>query len=100
MGKEITKSIAAVSLIVFNLLDVFFTIKYIKYGPLEEANPVLRDLISNHPCVFAFLKIFLVTLWVIFLWSSKRKITSQCLKGLAIIYSLLMIFWCFVILNI
>jgi hypothetical protein len=100
MSQKGKKSIAAASLILFNILDTFFTLKYIKYGPLEEANPLLSSLVEQQPCLFAFLKIFFVTLFSIFLWCNSRKVSYGCLAILSLSYTLLMIFWTFVVLHI
>ncbi len=94
------KSLTASLLICFNVLDTFFTLKYIKYGPLEEGNPILQSLVYNYPCLFAFLKVFGVTAFTLFLWMNNHKITKKCLTILSIFYICLMFLWGYVIFNI
>jgi hypothetical protein len=98
MAKKITANASALLLIISNLLDTFFTLKYIKFGPLEEANPVMNMLLTGDGCLFAFFKIFFVTLFVILLWNSKsRKIAYFSLIILSFFYLLLVMWWLMVI---
>ena len=101
MSTKIRHTVSLILLIVFNALDAIFTVKYIKYGPLEEGNILLAPLIEYNCHAFIFFKIFLVTLFAIFLWSqNERKITLFCLNMLTLFYTALMFFWTFVILSI
>jgi hypothetical protein len=101
MSTKMRHTVSLILLVIFNALDAIFTIKYIKYGPLEEGNMLLAPLVEYHCHVFLFSKIFFVTLFAIFLWSQKeRKIASFCLNMLTLFYAALMFFWTFVILSI
>ena len=45
--------------LVANVVDIFFTIKYIFSGVLKEANPVMEPLVK-HPFLFISIKTLLV----------------------------------------
>ena len=70
-------NISAISLIVFNILDTIFTLKYIKFGPLEEANPIMALLLDGDGCLFAFVKIFITTISTILLWINQNHKFSK-----------------------
>jgi len=46
--------------LVANLVDIFFTVKYIFSGVLQEANPFMEPLVE-HPFLFIAVKTLLVT---------------------------------------
>ena len=54
MKKEKTLTILTIVLILSNLLDTFLTLKYIKFGPLDEGNPIMAYLLQGDGCLFAF----------------------------------------------
>jgi hypothetical protein len=60
-------------LLVLNLLDAIFTLIWIYAGLAREANPLLAELIINHPVLFAAAKIGLVTLASLFLWRLRYR---------------------------
>jgi hypothetical protein len=94
MSKKTTANVSALILIISNLLDTIFTLKYIKFGPLEEANPIMDALLGGDGCLFAFFKVFFVTLFVFLLWNSKNnKIAYFSLIILSIFYLFLVIGW-------
>jgi hypothetical protein len=93
--------LATILLIGTNVLDTFFTIKYIKYGPLDEGNPIMDLLLQSDSCLFAFIKIFIPTIFTIFLYlNSDKKFSRYCLYILTGFYFALIIWWILVILLI
>jgi len=93
--------LSSVTLIVLNLLDAFFTVKYINFGPLDEANPIMNLLLEHDLCLFVFLKIFIPTFFVFFLLAnSHRRFIRFSLYLLTLFYSGLIMWWILVILLI
>jgi hypothetical protein len=98
MSQKITLAIATISLIISNILDTILTLKYIKFGPLEEANPLMDLLLHGDGCLFAFLKIFVTTILTLSLWvNRKHKLAQICLYILSLFYLGLLMWWFFVI---
>ena len=73
MTQKIATTLAAISLIISNVLDTILTLKYIKFGPLDEANPMMALLLQGDGCLFAFLKIFVVTILTFSLWYNRKN---------------------------
>lgn len=61
------------SVVVLNLLDAVFTLWWVRLGLAEEANALLRDLVSERPVMFMLVKLVLVSLGAIFLWLRRRQ---------------------------
>ncbi len=59
--------IVAVTL-VLNLIDAVLTLFWVGAGLADEANPLLADLVENHPLFFALAKLGLVGLGSLLLW--------------------------------
>tara|TARA_R110000824_G_scaffold85755_2_gene212820 strand:- start:2464 stop:2769 length:306 start_codon:yes stop_codon:yes gene_type:complete len=98
MKQKITLALATISLIISNILDTILTLKYIKFGPLDEANPLMALLLQGDGCLFAFLKIFVVTILTFSLWyNRKNKIARSCLYVLSSFYFALLMWWFLVI---
>jgi hypothetical protein len=98
MTQKIATTLAAISLILFNIIDTVLTIKYIKFGPLDEANPLMAFLLQGDGCLFALFKIFMVTIFTFFLWVNQNyKIAQICLCVLSLFYSGLLMWWFLVI---
>jgi len=98
MLPKIATTISAISLIICNLLDTILTVKYIKYGPLDEANPIMAFLLQGDGCLFAFLKIFAVTIFTFCLWLNRHhKISRIFLHILSLFYLGLIMWWFLVI---
>tara|TARA_Y100000034_G_C6816159_1_gene367198 strand:+ start:120 stop:425 length:306 start_codon:yes stop_codon:yes gene_type:complete len=98
MKQKITLTLATTSLILSNILDTIFTLKYIKFGPLDEANPIMALLLQGDGCLFAFLKIFVVTILTLSLWLNRKyKISQICLYVLSLFYTVLVMWWLLVI---
>ena len=94
MSQKITLAIATISLIISNILDTILTLKYIKFGPLEEANPLMAFLLQGDGCLFAFLKIFVVTILTLSLWINRHhKVSQICLYVLSLFYAGLIMWW-------
>jgi len=94
MSQKFTLTLATTSLIIFNVLDTILTLKYIKFGPLEEANPLMAFLLQGDGCLFAFFKIFVVTILTLSLWINRHhKISRICLCVLSLFYTGLIMWW-------
>jgi hypothetical protein len=89
---------ATISLIAANGLDTFFTLKYIKFGPLDESNPLMDMLLGTDASLFAFLKIFISTILIILLYvNHKHTVARFSLYGLTFFYMVLLMWWFLVI---
>jgi len=98
MSQKIATTLATISLIISNVLDTILTLKYIKFGPLDEYNPIMAWLLQGDGCAFAFLKIFVVTILSFYLWlNQNHKISRICLYILSLLYLGLIIWWLLVI---
>ena len=62
--------------LVANLVDIFFTIKYIFSGVLQEANPIMEPLVE-HPFLFVGVKTFLVSAGVLGLYKKSDNKLAQ-----------------------
>jgi hypothetical protein len=60
------------AIIILNLMDGLFTLIWVHTGMAEEANILLRDLVSNHTVVFVMVKFALVSLGSLLLWKHRR----------------------------
>ena len=98
MTQKIATTLATISLIISNVLDTILTLKYIKFGPLDEANPIMAWMLQGDGCAFAFLKIFVTTILTISLWfNRKHKSARICLYVCTAFYMCLIIWWFLVI---
>ena len=101
MTQKIATTLATISLIISNVIDTILTVKYIKYGPLDEANPIMAFLLQGDGCLFTFLKIFVTTVLTLSLWlNRKHKIARACLYFCSLLYGGLLMWWFVVILLI
>ncbi len=90
--------IALMLLTVFNAIDAFFTLKYIKFGALCEANPLMDSLLQSNHYLFIFYKLVVVNFCVWALYkNNKTKIIPFILYLFTFIYSLLMMWWGYMI---
>ena len=98
ISKKMRLPFAVGLLVVFNALDAFFTLKYIKFGALCEANPLMDTLLQSNHHLFIFYKLIVVNFCVLALYkNNKGKIIPFVLYLFAITYSLLMIWWGYLI---
>jgi len=98
MSRKFTLALATISLIISNVLDTILTLKYIKFGPLDETNPIMALLLQGDGCLFAFFKIFVVTILTLSLWINRKyKISRICLYVLSLFYFGLIMWWLLVI---
>ena len=79
-----------------NVIDIFFTIKYIFSGVLQEANPIMEPLVE-HPFLFIALKTALVCGGVAGLYSQAHKRLAQLgtYFCFSIYFALVTSFWYF-----
>ena len=59
------------AVIVLNLLDILFTLAWVGFGHVEEANLLLVALVRDHPVLFVLTKISLVSLGSFLLWKHR-----------------------------
>ena len=98
MTEKKAATLAVALLIVFNAIDTFFTVKYIKFGPLSEANPIMDWLLSYNSTAFVIYKIIAVTLGgLLLLDNSENKIAKGFIFSFLILYSFVMLAWGFVL---
>ena len=83
----------------FNFLDTIFTIKYIKFGPLCEGNPVMDYLLNMNHYYFMFYKFFIFPMLIAFIYGFKKyDFAKISLFILTSVYGLLILWWSYVIL--
>ncbi len=56
-----------------NLLDAIFTLVWINAGLAREANPLLADIVRDHPVAFAAVKLGLVSGGSFLLWRYRSR---------------------------
>ncbi len=56
------------TVIILNVLDIFFTLVWVGAGRAYEANLLLANLVNGHPVLFAVFKIALVSFGSFLLW--------------------------------
>ena len=59
--------------LVLNLADAVFTLYWVGAGLAREANPLLAELVSEHPLGFALAKLGLVGLGSLLLWRLRHR---------------------------
>ncbi len=56
-----------------NLLDAIFTLIWVNAGLAREANPLLAEIVREHPVAFASIKLGLVAGGSFLLWRYRRR---------------------------
>ncbi len=59
------------TVIVLNLLDILFTLAWVGFGHVKEANLLLIGLVSDHPILFVLTNISLVSFGSFLLWKNR-----------------------------
>jgi hypothetical protein len=59
--------------LVINLIDAVLTLFWVGAGFAEEANPLLADLVKEHPVGFAVAKLGLVGLSSLLMWRLRHR---------------------------
>ena len=59
--------------LVLNVLDALFTLVWVYAGLARESNPLLTDILRDHPVLFAVTKIALVGLGSVLLWRNRDR---------------------------
>lgn len=81
-------------LLVFNILDVLFTLWGLQLEVIEESNPLMQQLIINNPIAVMTIKIVLPIFLGAALWhirNTSRKLVSYGLGVVLTCYSCVMI---------
>jgi hypothetical protein len=60
-------------LMVFNVIDAFYTLMWIQSGLAVEANPLMNSALSMGPGVFVIIKMTMVTLGLALLWRRREN---------------------------
>ncbi len=63
--------------LVANVIDAFITVKVIRNGPFEEANPLMEVVLDHNPVVFVAVKSLLVLLGIYLMWRHSDKLITQ-----------------------
>lgn len=74
------------AVIVLNLLDILFTLGWVGFGHVEEANLLLVNLVRDHPILFVLAKISLVSLGSFLLW--KHRGHPLAVVGIFLVFGL------------
>jgi hypothetical protein len=61
------------TVLVMNLLDAIFTLLWVRAGLAKEANTLLDELVEGHALAFIFVKLSLVSLGSLLLWSQRER---------------------------
>ena len=76
-----------------NLLDAIFTLTWINAGLAREANPLLAEIVHNHPVAFAVVKLGLVAGGSFLLWHYRcRPLAGVGIVLASIVYYLLLLY--------
>ena len=59
--------------LVLNLLDAAFTLFWVNAGLAREANPLMNELVVDHPLLFVGAKLGLVSMGSWLLWTHRTK---------------------------
>ena len=83
----------AKSVLVLNLLDAIFTTLWVAAGLATEANPLLAELVTDHPVVFVLAKTTLVGLGSLLLWSRRnRPVAVVGIFGVFLVYYAILLY--------
>ena len=83
-------------IVLFNLLDIIFTILVVHQGFAVEANPFMLELLERSELAFATIKISLVSLCVFLLWRLRdHKIARNAATFCFLTYGCLMAYHIF-----
>lgn len=96
---HVTRAVAAASeacrpwiwaVLLFNVLDLAFTIYYIEAGHAVEANPLMAAAYANSPVHFGIIKMALAVLGITLLYRARHARTAQiAIRGITVAYGLL-----------
>ena len=76
-----------------NLLDAMFTLVWINAGLAREANPLLAEIVRDHPVVFAVVKLGLVAGGSLLLWRYRsRPLAVVGIFTVFLVYYLLLLY--------
>lgn len=59
--------------LVLNLLDALFTLTWVVNGLAREGNPLLQQIVHDHPVAFVLAKLSLVSLGSLLLWRQRHR---------------------------
>lgn len=85
------KWIAAV--LIFNVLDLAFTVYYIEGGHAVEANPLMAAAYASSPFFFMIVKMALAVLGITLLYRARHARTAQfAIRAITIAYGALVVY--------
>jgi hypothetical protein len=83
--------VAAVAVLLLNLLDAALTLVWTTAGVATEANPLLEHQLAASPVRFMVVKLALVSLALLLLWRLRwRRAAKIAIVGSALAYSALL----------
>ena len=62
-----------IMLMVFNVVDAFYTLMWVQSGLAVEANPLMNSALSMGPGAFIIIKMTMVSLGLILLWRLREN---------------------------
>ena len=77
ISEKITKFLVWMTMI-FNVIDIFITVRFIKYGKHDESNPFMKLFLDMDGVMpFIFIKSFLICAGCYFLYRYRGKLMAQ-----------------------
>jgi|10_taG_2_1085330.scaffolds.fasta_scaffold00018_87 uncharacterized protein YpmB len=86
--------IILISILVLNVLDAIFTTYWVGVKNVEEANPLMQELV-RYPIIFVTTKISLVSLCLYLLWLQSKKKFVVVMSGSILIFVVLIGVFCY-----
>ena len=81
------------AVLVLNLLDALFTLVWVRSGLATEANPLIAQLVTEHPLGFVVVKLGLVSLGSWLLWQRReRPAAAIAIVAIFLIYYLVLLY--------
>ncbi len=77
------------TVIVLNLCDAVLTLLWVEAGFAREANPLIREIVENHPLLFVVVKLGVVMLSTLLLW----RLRARPLAVVGIFSAFLVYYW-------
>jgi hypothetical protein len=82
-----------VAILIFNLFDAVFTLIWVWCCRAQEANPLLRPLLVEHPVLFVVVKLGLVSFSSFLLWRFRHyPLTVVAIFMIFIVYYALLLY--------
>ena len=84
-----------ICLFLLNVIDAYATVYWIEEGLAYEKNPIMQEWLNLGPIVFIYIKLFVGSLAIIYLWTvRKRQITQILTMFVTLVYVYVFILHC------